>query len=494
MFIRGWYNVLTEADMGAIRAYGANTVISYPLSLEDTYGGGRHTPTGYRDGLISYLDAAERNGLKVIVKMKTHHYDGTNTLQVLREDSLIAYLDTVLSSSTIRSHPAVLGWESWEEPRIAESAIETRALLESRYDRIRSYDTTHPVFVCFSVPRVFNATYPIRNDPLSAFYDVLMLDFYPCHVGDVFPDYDDIGETGWVNKELNSRFVAEKGSAAGTLGTTIFVAQGSEDASVSPHLRTPEIGEVKYQLFDAIIRGQAPAKGGNTGGVMHFWWGANDREGRANVQAVMGYFAQQELDKIVYSPNLNSRCEGLWPFEYMLRYYNGAYWLLNIVEDTVDSASCIFQLEFGSGIVDCREIRVGESDVDLWSSISEIGPGRYSLPQTRREREASLIRFSQVEIDGPTVVSHPRRTNDPPSEFTWSADVEPGMPPISFTWKRNGVPVGTGSIYSERFSFALGSPASFVLSLEVQDSAGFRATRTIKVDEIFSDTSITSNP
>ena len=76
-----------------------------------------------------------------------------------------------------------------------------------------------------------------------------------------------------------------------------------------------------------------------------------------------------------------------------------------------------------------------------------------------------------VSISGPSEVYHPLKGSV--NTYTWTALVSGGYSPYSnYTWRKDGVIVGTGTSYQESFSYAGegGGSYQFTLSLSVKDA------------------------
>ena len=165
----GWYtDIRRPGELRRIKELGVNTVIPYV--------------SAYEDNVQSYLDTAEKAGLKVwlqipdrFVRAKNNR-DAVNTVNTQGIQSWI---------EKWKQHAAVTSWYLFDEPNNSSLAKADR--IRYAYDFIKTLDN-RPVSVVFN--SVFDGEQGKRlpGNPVDPRYyqalDYLMLDFYPIHAVD----------------------------------------------------------------------------------------------------------------------------------------------------------------------------------------------------------------------------------------------------------------------------------------------------------------------
>jgi hypothetical protein len=209
----GWVESETPARLKDIADAGFNCVIPYGIlsgSLQD---------------VRSYLDAADKLGLKVIVSVKDLYRHARLLPKSFEGQTDPAAMLTAVVKG-VRTHPALLGWYVNDE-----SGPEHYEALKANYDLILSLDPDH-------------ACYAVINQPESAYEyvgtaDVIGVDPYPV------PGAPLTLVTDWM------RGAKETGRPIWTV-TQIF---NKSDYQPGTSLRDPTLREMRTMAFLAIANG-----------------------------------------------------------------------------------------------------------------------------------------------------------------------------------------------------------------------------------------------
>ena len=177
--------------------------------------------------IMAYLDAAQKNGIKVFLEPYRQPVETGNAAEVTK------------FVKTYKNHPAVAGWYAYDEPATNDKVLP--ATLEITYQAIKAEDPKRPVAVVFAgsqiakIPQYWNAM------------DICMVDRYPFFYNK--PEFDNLSDFGaWMQK------------AAYYAGNKPFLpvlqAYGEqEDGKPQYNRRLPTAAEERYMMYTAINAG-----------------------------------------------------------------------------------------------------------------------------------------------------------------------------------------------------------------------------------------------
>lgn len=173
----------------------------------------------------SYLDEAQRQGIKVIVPA---YVTNGKTL----EEHISFY----------KVHPALFGWYLADEPECSWSYVSPTLLKTEWYDKVKNTDLNHPSLTAFCATTGC-PSYPASQRPYYNSLDIIMADDYEFKNGT--PEFHNIGNI----KNVVDTFVKEA-KDNGKNGF-IFVPQGFCGAG---QWRCPTQPELRYSLYTAVVR------------------------------------------------------------------------------------------------------------------------------------------------------------------------------------------------------------------------------------------------
>lgn len=253
----GWWTDIYEPSKLAGYAAEGNTLVL-------AYGGGWFTSTSDRVKIKTYLDEADRQGIKVIVAMTKER----NTPYGVPVQE---FSETV---SEFRNHPALYSWYLADEPELYTGGWEeTHSYLAANpgyYSLVKSVDTSNPVFITHD----YN-----RRELASSFFDVT--DITGMHA---YPFWSIDSEFARSDgRMLYDMWKEQIDEARGDGKDFIATCQGFGDNTQYPY-RDPTINELRYQVFTAMALGADK---------ILFWydgWASDSM--KAKVRTVMGEIQQ----------------------------------------------------------------------------------------------------------------------------------------------------------------------------------------------------------
>lgn len=185
-----------------------------------------YTQRHNQQAILNYLDAAQKNGIKVFLEPYR---------ELVKAEKTSAITEFV---RIYKQHPAVAGWYAFDEPVVNEVSPETLAIT---YQAIKAEDPKHPVAVVFAgsqrkkVPQYWNSM------------DIYMIDRYPLFYSK--PEFDNLRDfRKWMQE------------AAYYAGDKPFwpVLQGfgeQQDGKPKYRRRLPTATEERYMFYTAVLAG-----------------------------------------------------------------------------------------------------------------------------------------------------------------------------------------------------------------------------------------------
>ncbi len=160
----GLYGPPKEEDLKEVRDKGFNCVIL--LHYTFWFCGGERGPLDMK-AVKSYLDAAQKNGLGVFIDLSNTYFNGWKKLRKTPAE-LQEQTDAVkLIVETFKTHPALWGWYSADEPAGADWVKKVGAV----YALVKQLDPDHVVWLVNADPK--------PTAEFSAINDVVSVDPYP---------------------------------------------------------------------------------------------------------------------------------------------------------------------------------------------------------------------------------------------------------------------------------------------------------------------------
>ena len=213
-FPLGWIDRIEKPETPAqVANEGINLLIPYTHSYQ-------------QETIETYLDAAQKNGIKVF-------------LEPYRESVKAGDTNAVTEFvRTYKQHPAVAGWYAFDEPNVHKVSPQT---LEITYQAIKAEDPNHPVAVVFATQHIS------KVPPYWNAMDICMIDRYPIFFNKhEFNNLADFGE--WMQE------------AAYYAGNKPFwpVLQGfgeQEDGKPKYRRGLPTAAEERYMFYTAVVAG-----------------------------------------------------------------------------------------------------------------------------------------------------------------------------------------------------------------------------------------------
>jgi len=241
-FQTGWWTDVTRpAYLAGYAAAGTTLVLAN--------GAGWFTASSDRGRIGTYLDEAQKQGVKVIVSM-TRKYTPKGTAVKEFTDTITAYKD----------HPALFAWYIGDEPEIYDNHdanpdddwMITHGYLAASpgyYQLAKSADPVHPILISFNM----------LYDPLDSYYakvqrffdvtDLVGMHNYP------FWRTDSEFEGGDSRMQYDVwKYMLEK-TAQNDKAGFIATAQGFGTNSHDAIYRDPTYAELRHQVFSAVVLG-----------------------------------------------------------------------------------------------------------------------------------------------------------------------------------------------------------------------------------------------
>ncbi len=210
----GWIDGIEKPETPAqVANEGINLLIPYTRSHD-------------RKAILTYLDTAQKNGIKVF-------------LEPYRESVKAGDTNAVTEFvRTYKQHPAVAGWYGLDEPVVQNVSPQT---LEMTYQAIKAEDPNHPIAVVFAgdrtkkVPLYWNAM------------DIYMVDRYPIYFNKhEFNNLADFGE--WMQE--SAYYAGDKPF------WPVLQGFGEQEDGKPKYLRgLPTAAEERYMFYTAVVAG-----------------------------------------------------------------------------------------------------------------------------------------------------------------------------------------------------------------------------------------------
>ena len=210
----GWIDRIEKPETPAqVANEGINLLIPYTQSEK-------------KEAILTYLDNAQKNGVKVF-------------LEPYRESVKAGDTNAVTEFvRTYKQHPAVAGWYALDEPLVQKVSPQT---LEMTYQAIKAEDPNHPVVVVFAGDRT------TKIPPYWNAMDICLIDRYPIFFNKhEFNNLADFGE--WMQKSAYY---------AGNLPFWPILQGFGEQKNGKPKYRRglPTLAEEKYMFYTAVVAG-----------------------------------------------------------------------------------------------------------------------------------------------------------------------------------------------------------------------------------------------
>lgn len=356
-FIRGWYgsrgdnpqNFRTKegyiSGLIEARANGANVTIDYFNRIIDTFLPSFHDQcwTCYSYDSLSvaleiYLDEMQAIDMKAIVHLPTHYVADCSFRFDVHE------IDKILSNSYIVNHPALIGWYQADEPELdilnnchVNYEAVTYDYLRDRYERIKFFNTNHPVFVVFVNNLMFRDqfTQDMLDQTVSyrgPIFDVLMADLYPVSKSTYSIPHPDLNLIIWQTMMLREVFMLEK--PQNNQGAMIFIHQGTGERNILAEdnpwdKRNLSHLELLYATNASLVRSQVTSEldRNQLSGVLYWDMSYSDVEMTETVNDIMRFYNDNNL---FYWQTVSSESSDYSLVEFLNGANgNGSQWWLN---------------------------------------------------------------------------------------------------------------------------------------------------------------------